>query len=81
MAPSTSSAVVCVAANDRMELSRMLADGLSVEAADSGGWRLLHLAARANAADVAQLLLVRGTLRRAGDAVRPRSRARVVRLA
>lgn len=46
-------------ANDRMAVSGMLADGLSVESADSGGWRLLHLAARANAADVAQLLLVR----------------------
>ena len=59
MAPAVSSAVACVAANDRMELSRMLGEGLSVEAADSGGWRLLHLAARANAGDVAQLLLVR----------------------
>ena len=50
----------------------MLADGLSVEAADSGGWRLLHLAARDNAGDVAQLLLVRRGARRG---VRPRARA------
>jgi ankyrin repeat protein len=51
--------VASVTANDRMAVSAFLADGLSVEAADSAGWTLLHLAARANAADVAQLLLVR----------------------
>jgi len=66
MAPPLSSAHFAIEQDDRMAVSAMLADGLSVETADSGGWRLLHVAARTNAADVAQLLLVRAR-REAGE--------------